>query len=60
MNTDLNGEKSVAQSSFDETKIEDGVLVLTYKNETSEVQWIEKEIDSDFIQFHFCVKGDTN
>tara|TARA_R110000868_G_scaffold111419_15_gene300961 strand:+ start:232 stop:1131 length:900 start_codon:yes stop_codon:yes gene_type:complete len=59
MNTDLNGEKSVAQSSFDETKIEDGVLVLTYKNETSEVQWIEKEIDSDFIQFHFCVKGSS-
>ncbi len=38
--------KNVAQSSFAETKIDDGVFVFTYTNEISEVQSVEKEIDS--------------
>jgi len=32
---------------------------LTYKNETSETQTIVREIDSNYIQFHFCVKGES-
>ncbi|GGZ75720.1 helix-turn-helix transcriptional regulator [Algibacter mikhailovii] len=59
MSQDLNKEKSVAESSFDETLVEDGVLVLAYKNETNEMQSAAKEIDSDYIQFHFCVKGSS-
>ena len=34
MNQDLNNQKSVAISSFDETLVEKGVIVLTYKNES--------------------------
>ncbi|WP_439152797.1 helix-turn-helix transcriptional regulator [Winogradskyella sp.] len=49
--------KSIARGTFDETYIEDGFFVLTYKNETNSVQIIEREIDSSFIQFHFCTKG---
>ncbi|NMH89232.1 helix-turn-helix transcriptional regulator [Flavivirga algicola] len=57
MNDEINSHKSVAQSSFDETKVDDGALVLTFKNESNQVQSLAKEIDSDYIQFHFCVKG---
>ncbi len=59
MNQEFNANKSVAKSSFEETKVDEGVLVLAYKNEESEVQSLEKEIDSDYIQFHFCVKGSS-
>ncbi len=51
--------KSVARSTFDETIIDDGFLILTFKNEESFVQSVAKEIDSTFIQFHFCIKGGT-
>ncbi|GAA3631502.1 helix-turn-helix transcriptional regulator [Flavivirga jejuensis] len=57
MNEEINNNKNVAQSSFDETKIEDDALVLTFKNESNRVQSLAKEIDSDYIQFHFCIKG---
>ncbi len=57
MERELKSEKSIAKSSFEETRIEDGFMVLAYKNEASEVQNLAKEIDSDYIQFHFCIKG---
>lgn len=49
--------KSIAQSFFNETKVEDGFVILTFKNDESDVQKLAKEIDSSFIQFHFCIKG---
>ena len=49
--------KNIAQGSFLETTVETGFIVMTYQNETSEVQLLEKEIDSSYIQFHFCLKG---
>ena len=49
--------KNIAKGSFLETQIEPGFFVLTYQNETSSVQLIQKQIDSSFIQFHFCLKG---
>lgn len=59
MNQEKTIEKNVAQRTFDETKVDEGVLVLALKNESSETQSVAKEIDSDFIQFHFCVKGSS-
>jgi len=59
MSQDLNEEKSVAKSSFDETQVEEGVIVMAYKNEADDMQSVAKEIDSDYIQFHFCVKGSS-
>ncbi|MFH6770495.1 AraC family transcriptional regulator [Gaetbulibacter aestuarii] len=50
-------KKNNAQSSFEETPIDTGFLILTYKNDESSAQNIVKEIHSDYIQFHFCVKG---
>ncbi|MGY0391346.1 helix-turn-helix transcriptional regulator [Bizionia sp. KMM 8389] len=53
----LESSKNVAQRTFNETTIDDGFFVLTYQNENDQVEIVEREIDSSFIQFHFCVKG---
>ncbi|NRB82972.1 MAG: AraC family transcriptional regulator [Winogradskyella sp.] len=57
MNLKNSGQKSVARGTFAETFIEDGFFVLTYKNDENTVQILERDIDSTFIQFHFCTKG---
>ena len=57
MNLENSAQKSVARGTFDETFIEDGFFVLTYKNDENTVQILERDIDSTFIQFHFCTKG---
>ena len=59
INNEEESKKNVAQSSFDETKVENGFLVLTYKNDGNEMQNLVKEINSDYIQFHYCVKGSS-
>jgi len=58
-NSDLPSSKNIARGSFEETKLDDGFFVLTFQNETNEVQIVEREIDSSFIQFHFCIKGSS-
>ena len=50
--------KNVAPGSFEETGVDDGFSVLTYQNESNESQNVERDIDSSFIQFHFCLKGE--
>lgn len=59
VNNDKNQQKNNAVSSFNETKVEDGFLVLVYKNDGNETQSLIKEINSDYIQFHFCIKGSS-
>ena len=49
--------KSNATGTFEETLIEEGFFVLTHKNENDTIEILEREIDSSFIQFHFCNKG---
>ncbi len=51
-------EKNIAEGFVDETKIEDGFFILKFQNEENTPQKITREIDSTYIQFHFCVKGD--
>ena len=58
-NSDLSTSKSTARGSFEETKLDDGFFVLTYQNDSDVFQTIEREIDSRFIQFHFCIKGSS-
>ncbi|HET8886637.1 MAG TPA: AraC family transcriptional regulator [Salinimicrobium sp.] len=50
-------EKNIAKSLFEETRIEDGFFILKFQNETEKVQKVSREVDSNFIQFHFCLKG---
>ena len=49
--------KNVAQRSFVETKVEEGFLVLTFQNESNGIQRLTRDINREYIQFHFCVKG---
>lgn len=49
--------KNVAEGSFKEVLIEDGFYVLKIQNDTPQIQKVSREIDSSFIQFHFCLKG---
>ena len=51
--------KNNAEGTFDETKVEDGFLVLTHQNEGNKINTLEREIDATFIQFHFCLKGNA-
>jgi AraC-like DNA-binding protein len=50
-------DKNVAKGSFDETLIDEGFVILTHQNDSNEIQIIEKDVDSSFIQFHFGIKG---
>ena len=59
VNNDKNSQKNNAVGSFEETRVEDGFFVLVYKNDGNETQTLLKEIDSDYIQFHFCLKGSS-
>jgi AraC-like DNA-binding protein len=51
--------KNVAQGSFEEVLIEEGFYVLKIQNDTTHIQKVTREIDSSFIQFHFCLKGNA-
>ncbi|NRB59474.1 MAG: helix-turn-helix transcriptional regulator [Winogradskyella sp.] len=57
MNLEKLTSKSVAEGTFDEILLEDGFFVLTSKNDNDVVAILERDIDSSFIQFHFCTKG---
>lgn len=50
-------EENIAGGFIDETKIEDGFLILKFQNEEEEIKRITRGIASSYIQFHFCVKG---
>ncbi len=57
-------QKNVAQSPssnevgvYGETVIEPGFYILKFNNETDDNQTFKREVSSNFIQFHFCIKG---
>ena len=50
-------KENVAQGSYTEVLIENGFYVLKLQNDTLAKQRVIREIDSTFIQFHFCLKG---
>src|SRR5690606_33274398 len=50
-------EENIAQGSFEEVLMEDGFYVLKIQNDGIHNETVTKEIDSCFIQFHFCLKG---
>ncbi len=51
--------KSIAKGTFNESVIDDGFIVLTYQNDSDVIKTVEREIDSSYIQFHFCLKGSS-
>lgn len=50
-------DKSTAKGSFEEVLIDEGFFVLKIQNDSVHTQKVSREIDSSFIQFHFCLKG---
>ncbi len=50
-------EKNNAKSLTEKNLIEEGFYVLTYQNNGVENARVSEEINSSFIQFHFCLKG---
>ncbi|TRZ45950.1 helix-turn-helix domain-containing protein [Robertkochia solimangrovi] len=53
-------KKNIAERTLKEVEFEEGFKLIKYQNETDEVQSFTKDVDSSFIQFHFCLKGNTN
>ncbi len=49
--------KNVATGSFEKIVVEEGICVLKHLNENVDTQEFKHDIDSRFIQFHFCLKG---
>jgi len=58
--------KNVAQSStkigesfYEEIALGTRFYILKFNNETSDNQSFRREVSSNFIQFHFCIKGSS-
>jgi AraC-like DNA-binding protein len=49
--------KNVGESTLDEINLEKGFYVLHFQNESKDIVNFEREIDSTFIQMHFCLRG---
>lgn len=50
-------EKSIAQGMYKEWEMDDGIYFLLFRNDTQERQLYRREIQHNFIQFHFAIKG---
>ena len=53
-------QKNIAQGFYEETVIEPGFFILKFYNETNDYQSFVREVSSDFVQFHFCIKGSSS
>lgn len=51
--------KNVGESTLDEITLEKGFYVLHFQNESNEILNFEREINSSFIQMHFCLRGNS-
>lgn len=50
-------EENNAVSSLKTVSFEEGFVVMYLQNDTLEKQQITRRVDSNYIQFHFCLKG---
>ncbi|MFD0994050.1 helix-turn-helix transcriptional regulator [Tenacibaculum geojense] len=51
--------KNIEESTFNETNLENGFLLLEFTNNSNDSQRFERDIDHTFIQLHFCVRGNA-
>lgn len=52
-------EENVAQGTFEKTKLEEGFYLLKFFNAQKSPLKIQRNINSNFIQFHFSGKGEN-
>lgn len=50
-------QKNNAGGSLQVSELEEGFTVFTCKNDSPDQETVKEDIQSDVIQFHFCVKG---
>lgn len=50
-------EKNVAEGMYQETRLETGFFILKFRNDGEHKKIYKRELSSNYIQFHFCVKG---
>ncbi len=53
-------EKNNEKSSFELTEINSGCFVMRTKNDTDQILDLTHAVAQDFLQFHFCLKGQMN
>lgn len=51
-------EENIAQGTFEKIKLEEGFYLLRFQNLTQQAVKINRNINSNFIQFHFSGKGE--
>ena len=51
--------KNVAERTFEEVNLENEFHLLEFQNGSSEIQKFVREIDSTYIQLHFCIQGNA-
>ena len=51
--------KSIAISPSQEINLDNDFSLLHFENESNQMQRFERDIDSSFIQLHFCIKGNS-
>ena len=49
--------KNVGESTFEEIILDKGFYLFHFQNESKIIQNFEREINSTFIQIHFCLRG---
>lgn len=52
-------EKNIAEGVFEKTRLEEGFYLLRFRNEQKEPVKVLRNINSNFIQFHFSGKGES-
>jgi len=56
----MNSDNKFSESIYSETVIEKGFYILAFNNESKKDVSFKREVSSDFVQFHFCLKGEAN
>ena len=51
--------KNIAKSTFEEFNLENGFILLHFDNQSEHIERFERDIDSTFIQLHFCIEGNS-
>ena len=53
-------EENNDKSPFFENRLGDGFYVLRFRNDSKEINSFSRPVDQQFIQFHFCLKGEVD
>ncbi len=51
--------KNNDKSSIQKKEIEKGIYMLKFQNNSAKIQTFQHQIDSRYIQFHYCLKGSS-